>query len=294
MARWFAGSKIVDATGKPLLLYHGTSKDQDFKTFKVPSNGAWFTTDPAEASQYAIENDSQKSEWDPWSREFKPIHSAARVIPVFVRATNPKHFTVWPDELRYSENYRKAQGALFNQLRQQGHDAVTYGTPISLVIVLGGPEQIKSAIGNKTFDPKKKGLTEDTFTNDDGEPVDLEDYARGYEGACTDIVGPPPNGRASDYEWRYEPNYPMAKFGSSSEWSEWMREEIKMWAEEGQPDRYDDEVANPIREPVIAVEVDGKATLWDGNHRVGGSAIAARPTIPAVIGTAKPHHTKQR
>jgi hypothetical protein len=46
LQRWFAGSQAVDANGEPLKLYHGTSKDADFKSFKMPKNGVWFTTDP--------------------------------------------------------------------------------------------------------------------------------------------------------------------------------------------------------------------------------------------------------
>ena len=49
--RWFAGSKCVDATGKPLLVYHGTESD-----FKLYSN--WpivFTPDARVASAYALQ-----------------------------------------------------------------------------------------------------------------------------------------------------------------------------------------------------------------------------------------------
>lgn len=161
MARWFAGSKIVDQQGRPLRLYHGTSKDQDFKSFKVPGNGAWFATDAAEASSYAENNDSQTSEWDGWQQRFVPKHTAARIIPVFVRAVNPKHYDVLPNDIRNAVNYRRAQRILFDRLRSEGHDAVTIGHPeIKVVVVLGNANQIKSAIGNRNFNPAKKGLTE--------------------------------------------------------------------------------------------------------------------------------------
>jgi hypothetical protein len=44
--KWFDGSKAVDADGNPLKLYHGTSKDKDFKYFNVAKSGVWFTPSP--------------------------------------------------------------------------------------------------------------------------------------------------------------------------------------------------------------------------------------------------------
>ena len=153
--RWFDGSKIVDAAGNPLRLYHGTSRDQDFKQFKVPGNGAWFTTNPKDASQYAIENDSQNYRWD--SGGYVRTNTASRVIPVYVRAMNPLRITELPDEVRHAgannrggdptKTYRKAQRDWFDKLRREGYDAVVIGG--DTVVVLNSPKQIKSAIGNR-------------------------------------------------------------------------------------------------------------------------------------------------
>ena len=67
--RWFGNSKIVDASGKPLVLYHGTSKD--FDTFEPGKRGAIFlSADPEFASMYAEGEDG-------------------KVLPVFVKAENP-------------------------------------------------------------------------------------------------------------------------------------------------------------------------------------------------------------
>jgi hypothetical protein len=87
------------------------------------------------------------------------------------------------------------------------------------------------------------------------------------------------------YHWTYEPNYPLDRLGDY--WEEWWEEELKMWADEGQPDRYDDELKNEIREPIIAVEVDGKGYIWDGCHRTAASIVTGRKTIPAFIGRIK-------
>jgi ADP-Ribosyltransferase in polyvalent proteins len=45
--KWFAGSKVVDSDGKPLVVYHGTGRD--FETFRTP---AFFTTDKDAAASY--------------------------------------------------------------------------------------------------------------------------------------------------------------------------------------------------------------------------------------------------
>lgn len=59
-----------------------------------------------------------------------------------------------------------------------------------------------------------------------------------------------------------------------------------MWADEGDPERFDCILQEPIQEPVVvAVEVNGRAYLWDGNHRVGGSLLTGRKTVPAIVGS---------
>lgn len=158
--RWFAGSKIVDAEGKPLMMFHGTSNDIDFKSFKVPRNGAWFTNSRKEASDYAENNDNRGNVrgYDPRTG-FITINHSDRVVPVYIRAVNPLYITDWPDSIAKANNYKRAQGEWFDQLRREGHDAVVFRDML-VVTVLGSPTQIKSAIGNRTFDPNKKGLTE--------------------------------------------------------------------------------------------------------------------------------------
>ena len=56
--RWFAGSKVVDESGKPLVVYHGTTAT--FDTFEPSNNkkeqlgfGIHLTVDPSFASRYA-------------------------------------------------------------------------------------------------------------------------------------------------------------------------------------------------------------------------------------------------
>lgn len=166
---WFAGSKAVDANGRPLKLYHGTSKDADFKSFKMPKNGVWFTPDPKSASDYAQQNDSMDiRRGDGWT--FKHVNTASRVIPVYLKMLNPKYFAdmngvinMLPPNLRYADNYRRTQGIVFDQLRGEGHDSVIIGNEVYVMLDYNMPSKIKSAIGSQNFADNKKNIHESYF-----------------------------------------------------------------------------------------------------------------------------------
>jgi len=49
-------ARHMEGSAAPPVLYHGTSKDADFKKFNIPKNGAWFTTSADDASSYANDN----------------------------------------------------------------------------------------------------------------------------------------------------------------------------------------------------------------------------------------------
>lgn len=144
---WFSASAVVDADGAPQVVYTGTSKDVDFTKFKVPKNGAWFTADPKSASEYATDNDSKDLKYDPDTRRYVEVNTASRVIPVYLRITNPA--TLAPadrEAMRMAQNYRKVQGQIFDRLRLAGHDGVDMGDGVW--VVLKEAAQIKSSIGN--------------------------------------------------------------------------------------------------------------------------------------------------
>jgi hypothetical protein len=161
LERWLNGSELRAPDGGPLKVFHGTSKDADFRAFKMPKNGVWFTLNPKSASDYAIENDSMDTKYDHDTRTFKKVHTASRVVPVYVRASKVYEIEDWPEAVRYATNYRRAQGIFFDSLRAQGYDAV-WDRSAGVIVIIGNPTQIKSAIGNKgTFDPSKKNIDED-------------------------------------------------------------------------------------------------------------------------------------
>ena len=159
---WF-GNSVLHDDGKPRTYYHGTSKDVDFKNFKIGRHGAWFTTDPESASQYAKENDSQKIVFDPqfdnqWAT--KKVNDASRVLPVHLKAEKP-----YTGEYngQKTENYKKDQSDWFDQLRARGYDSWVPDSEPGLAVMLKHPHQIKSAVGNiGTFDPTKPDINKAT------------------------------------------------------------------------------------------------------------------------------------
>ncbi|MBI4695594.1 MAG: hypothetical protein HY749_16375 [Gammaproteobacteria bacterium] len=97
--RWFAGSKVVDADGKPLVVYHGTYSDiNEFDPdesgkngFGVLIAGMEFTDDPYVASHYAGASEQYASLG----------YEAGNVMPVYLSIKNP--FSV--GKARHRGNY---------------------------------------------------------------------------------------------------------------------------------------------------------------------------------------------
>lgn len=170
---WFGKSEIVDEQGDPLVVYTGTSKDVDFKSFKVPKNGVWFTTDPYTASAYAQENDSKGLKYDPDARKYNEVNTASRVIPAYLKIE--KLYKPTYEEMTKmirAENYKREQGTLFDQARAKGYDGIDMGN--GTYVVIGKPEQIKSAIGNSGAFSLSKG--DITKSADRADALTLDGY----------------------------------------------------------------------------------------------------------------------
>lgn len=141
---WF-GKSVLHDNGVPRTYYHGTSKDADFKKFKMSRHGVWLTADPEEASKYAIENDSQGFRAEGWS--IKPTNTASRVIPVHARIEKPFVGEMPQEYIR--DNYKKSQSDWFDALRSNGYDGwVPKSQNGKLAVALGNAGQIKSALSN--------------------------------------------------------------------------------------------------------------------------------------------------
>lgn len=156
---WFGDSKVVDAQGNPLVVYTGTSKDKDFNIFRPGKAGLiWFTSDPASASEYAMNNDSMRIQRavGSWELERKNTHS--RVYPVYLRIENPyvdENSPIHPD-------FKQQSQYILSKMR--GHDG--YIDRKNGIYVVTNPLQVKSATGNRgDFDPKNPNIKEATFTS---------------------------------------------------------------------------------------------------------------------------------
>lgn len=155
--RWFGDSKVVDAEGKPLVVYHGTGRDiAEFDTgnddrLQVNGNrtgawGAYFSPSAKEASIYAEMSGGDQA-----------------VMPVYLSLQNPYVMSraEWGKHSRTSAKMETRQEG--RGYAKQVKDDLIAGGYDGIVIrdrgfndewVAFRPEQIKSAIGNNgNFDP---------------------------------------------------------------------------------------------------------------------------------------------
>jgi hypothetical protein len=139
--RWFGESKVVDASGKPLIAYHGTIQDVgEFKegvsrniSFTEGAKGFYFSADPDVASGYATYPMLTKDK------------QGGNVLPVFLSIKNPlrlesgsiEQTIITPKDL---EKYKS-----------QGYDGIVVGDFEEIVVF--EPTQIKSVFNKGTWNP---------------------------------------------------------------------------------------------------------------------------------------------
>ncbi|TXH46820.1 MAG: PLxRFG domain-containing protein [Desulfurellales bacterium] len=135
--RWFGDSKVVDADGKPLVVYHGTTADfAEFDRDKIVSGvlgrGFYFAANPESTRTY-----SGGSRFGGAG-----FANGGNVMPVYLSIKNP---------LILEHGDKADIGA-----ESKGHDGVIKLNKDGAIetLVAFRPEQIKSAIGNSgAFDP---------------------------------------------------------------------------------------------------------------------------------------------
>lgn len=175
-AKWFGDSKVVDADGKPLVVYHGTNQNIGaFDPARIGSRdagffgtGFYFTPDKDIASEYADTAVEDTGEGE------------ATTMPLYVALQNP---FVWDMSDEGADATRTALAAVgvkridvrgnsaslgnakerdvFNRLvREQGYDGVVVRDEDGIQeIVAFKSTQIKSATGNRgTFDPNDPSI----------------------------------------------------------------------------------------------------------------------------------------
>jgi len=156
--RWFGDSKVVDADGKPMVVYHGTSanfesfsKNAGAKHIELP--GFFLTPDAGIAEQFAA------------SASRKPFRDAdgyiagyenANIIPAYVSIKNPKQIDL-PDRETGALTKSSEVSALLKLAEEEGYDgAVIRGWADGsgdVQYVAFDPKQIKSVNNRGTFDP---------------------------------------------------------------------------------------------------------------------------------------------
>lgn len=173
---WFGDSKVVDADGRPLVVYHGTpGNDAIFEFFdhrvgsnlhgsgalldsgkdwKSPSRGFYFTSSPTRAGVYADRSNAME--------QFKPDSVWAsdpqgQILPVYLAINDPAEVDV--SQLMSAEQALDADsGQMVEQAKSDGHDGVIARRENgdewdSITAVAFSPTQIKSVNNRGTFDP---------------------------------------------------------------------------------------------------------------------------------------------
>lgn len=133
---WFGSSKLVDASGAPRVVYHGTKGD--FTTFRTP---AWFSPSYDMASFFSEAPDEDRN----------GRTDASKVIEVYLRMENPVHTDRWEVTEPNAAMLRQ-----FKKWQQQGHDGIIFTSEEGEVeYIVFSPEQIKSAtINNGNYAPE--------------------------------------------------------------------------------------------------------------------------------------------
>ncbi len=133
-----------------LRVFHGTSKDKDFKKFKDTGKGVFVTISPKEASEYAEQNDSMKfGDYDPITRRFREINTASRVIPMNLNLGNSYKLTKADIEFLNSKpNYSALQKELHARIKANGFDTIDYGNGVYAVLTEG---RLRSMLTNEAL-----------------------------------------------------------------------------------------------------------------------------------------------
>jgi hypothetical protein len=176
--KWFSGSKIVDKSGNPMRVYHGTNKS--FTTFKlspegVLGKGIYLTPDALRASQYSAESAFGDRRGE-----------GSNVIPLYVSIKNPlvvyedsKYKNPSVDALvalgidrekalnivdKAFEQKGNLTGQIYKKAQSRGYDGIVlYRDNEIFEIVAFSSNQLKSAISNKTYSATNPDITKETL-----------------------------------------------------------------------------------------------------------------------------------
>lgn len=174
--KWFGDSKVVDADGKPLVMYHGTARSgfDQFDTYGsnygLMGQGGYFTDNPDVASEYtekgaikmerngemptkgiypvylSIQNPidmAEKADVSKWSEAFGEYISEDSINEMFDNPSNESVFRE-VEEVLSQEGIPDYEGAeiIQNGIRSMGYDGITH---------IGGGRVNKDGVRHKVF-----------------------------------------------------------------------------------------------------------------------------------------------
>ena len=174
---WFGDSKVVDENGKPLVVYHGTTKDfsqfdEKYATKNTNENGNlgfFFTPDSELAEDFTRYS---------WTKRASKLKRYSSVIPVYLSIKNPKYITARQFTTLSNAKEKKQQyidegydGIIITAFTDEDREAwinlfsAGFGTESIKEFdknqyVAFYPSQIKSAYGNVgEFSPENPDMT---------------------------------------------------------------------------------------------------------------------------------------
>ena len=158
--RWFGDSQVVDADGKPLVVYHGTKRQitQFDGNKRAEKDAGWYgrgiymTADPNTGSAYSGYDDFTKS----------ADSNGSHVMPLYVSIQNPY---IWPANRKVATTHVEA-AAIRAEVEAAGFDGVFVPNDYAedayakhYEVIAFRPGQIKSATGNNgNFDGANPGI----------------------------------------------------------------------------------------------------------------------------------------
>jgi hypothetical protein len=162
--QWFGDSKVVDANGNPLVVYHGTPSKTAIDSFNADNGGVFFTSDEKTAGEYT----GARGMWQ--SRSTGSVQSAylAMKNPLIIDALGKRHDNIpvpwqqWKPKVygNLPANAVSVEKAL-DYAKRNGHDGLivrnvvdsarTDGKRASDVFAVVAADQIKSADNTGAF-----------------------------------------------------------------------------------------------------------------------------------------------
>ena len=134
--KWFGRSKVVDKSGNPLVVYHGTQGN--FTQFVSRRNIIYFSSVKKNSAMYANSN-----------------NGSGKILEIFLSIQKPK-IVYNIEDMRKAEKTAKKKG--YDGIIAKG---VKDGSHVSDVYIAFYPNQIKSATDNNgNFDPRSNNILE--------------------------------------------------------------------------------------------------------------------------------------